>query len=676
MKIKSLLAASLVALLTCQSFADTGPAGKKSGIDMTAVDPTVRPQDDFYDYVNGSWLKRTDIPADKSRLSMFSVLADQADLQLQAIIQDAAKAKAAKGTNQQKLGDLYNSFMDLATIDKLGFSPLKSDLQAIENVKTHKDVAAELGDLFVIGVDGPLGFYVYPDAKNPGFYGMWLNQSGLTLPDRDYYLKDDPKFVKYRSALKDYAAAVLTEAGYDEPARAADNVLAVETALAKIHIPRVEARDAEKNYNKRSVSEVEELLKGFDWEAYAQASEVGDAKEMIVRNMPFFQAFGKFFEDTGVQAWKDYMAFHLVDSHAPLLPQKFVDLHFGFHSNTLQGIPQNQPRWKRAVGLTSNSLGEVLGQEYVKRHFSPEAKARMGELVQNLIKAYAASIKEGKWMSEETKERALQKLAAFHPKIGYPDKWRDYSALSIDPDNLIGNVMASAKFEHEYQVNKIGKPVDPVDWGMTPQTVNAYYSATRNEIVFPAAILQPPFFNLEADDAANYGAIGGVIGHEIGHGFDDQGSKYDGGGNLKSWWTEADRKAFDDLGARLAAQYDKFSPLEGMHVNGKLTLGENIGDLSGVTIGYKAYQMSLDGKEPPVIDGLTGPQRFFMGWAQVWRGKIREDALRARLLSDPHSPAECRVTGPLRNVDAFYQAFNVEKGDKMYLPPEDRVKIW
>lgn len=676
MKIRRLLAASLVALLSCGALADTGQPGLQSGIDLTAVDRQVRPQDDFYMYVNGTWMKKTEMPADKSRLSMFSELADQADLQLQAIIQEAAKAEASSGSNQQKLGDLYNSFMDEATIEKLGFQPLAPELKAIQGLKDHRQVATRSGHLFKHGVGGPLGFYVYPDAKNPGLYGMWLYQSGLTLPDRDYYLKDDEKFVTYRNALKEYAAALLSKVGYDNPERAAENILKVETAIAKNQVSRVESRDAEKNYNKKSAAELQKLLSGFDWTAYAQAGDVGEVDTVIVRNLPYFQAFGELFSSTDVQTWKDYLAFHLVDSHANVLSKEFVDLHFGFHSTTLQGIPQNQPRWKRAVSLTSSSLGEVLGQEYVKRHFSPQAKARMEQLVQNIIKAYGQSIRELEWMSEDTKQKALEKLAAFKPKIGYPDKWRDYSGLTIHPDKLVVNVMNSAAFEHHYETSKIGKPVDPVDWGMTPQTVNAYYSPTRNEIVFPAAILQPPFFNLKADDAVNYGAIGGVIGHEIGHGFDDQGSKYDGGGNLKSWWTDSDRKAFDALGDRLAAQYDQFSPIEGMHVNGRLTLGENIGDLAGVTIGYKAYQMSLDGKEPPVLDGLTGPQRFFMGWAQVWRGKIREDALRARLLSDPHSPAEYRVLGPLRNVDAFYRAFEVKSGDSMYLPPNERIKMW
>ena len=676
MKIRKLIAAFLVVAITATASADDSATGVISGIDITAIDKTVRPQDDFFNYVNGAWLERTEIPADKSRLSMFSVLNDRAQEQLKEIILDASKAHPKPGSNQQKLGDMYNSFMDEATIEKLGFAPLEKDLAGIEAVQDLSGVARKFGELRVIGVGGPLGFYIYPDAKDPGVYGFWLFQSGLTLPDRDYYLKEDQKYRDFRAAMETYATEILKLSGYENPAQAAKNVLAVETAIAQKQISRVEARDAEKNYNKRSVEQVKALVKGFDWEAYAKAAGVSNVDQLIVRNYPYFEALGELFAETDVQAWKDYMAFHLVDSHATLLSKDFVDLNFGFHSKTLNGVPQNEPRWKRGVNVTSSALGEVLGQEYVARHFTPEAKAKMEVLVQNLIKAYAASIAELEWMSDETKKQAYKKLASFKPKVGYPDKWRDYSALEISATDLIGNSKRSEQFELDYDIKRIGNPVDPVDWGMTPQTVNAYYSPTRNEIVFPAAILQPPFFNLEADDAVNYGGIGGVIGHEIGHGFDDQGSKYDGSGNLRSWWTEEDRIAFDALGDRFVEQYETFSPIEGMNVNGRLTLGENIGDLAGVAIGYRAYLMSLDGKEAPVIDGLTGPQRFFMGWAQVWRGKIREDALRARLLSDPHSPAQYRVLGPLRNVDAFYEAFDVEEGDGMFLPVEERVKIW
>lgn len=670
--------------LSAQTLPDTGPAKVAqaaerrlgSGIDLTAVDKLVRPQDDFFRHVNGAWMARTDIPADKSRLSMFSVINDATEKHLQKIIQDASASKAAKGTNQQKLGAMYNSFMDEATIEKLGYTPLADDLKGIQGLKTHSDVARKMGELTTLQVSAPFGFYVYPDAKDPSIYGFWMAQDGLSLPDRDYYSKPEEKFVKHRADLERYAADLFAAADYPNAAQAAKNVLALETEMASLQISRVESRDAEKNYNKRNAAQVKALLKGFDWDAYASGVGISKVDQIIVRNYPYFEMFGEMFTTNEVQTWKDYMTFKLLDGFATALSKEFVDLHFGFHSTSLRGVPENKPRWKRAVGATSSVLGEVLGQEYVARHFKPEAKQRMDKLVKNLMKAYGESIKELKWMSDVTKEKALEKLANFKPKIGYPDKWRDYSALTIEENDLVGNYKRSVKFELEFELNRVAKPVDPVDWGMTPQTVNAYYSPTRNEIVFPAAILQPPFFNLEADDAVNYGGIGGVIGHEIGHGFDDQGSKYDGGGNLRSWWTEEDRTAFDALGDKLVAQYEKFSPLEGMNVNGRLTLGENIGDAAGVAIGYRAYKMSLEGQPSRVIDGMTGEQRFFMGWAQVWRGKMREDALRARLLSDPHSPAQYRVIGPLRNASAFYEAFKLKAGDEMFLPPEERVKIW
>lgn len=674
MRTKMMIASGLLLFMMGPAMAQSG--SPKSGIETRAMDTTVRPGVDFNEYVNGTWIRETVIPADKSRLSMFQVLDDKAQEQLKVIIEDAARSKAAPGSNKQKLGDMFNSFADQAAVEALGYQPIKADLQAVAKLSSLTEVAAELGRLDGQGVSGPLGFYVYPDAKDPQRYGLWLAQSGLTMPDRDYYLKDDEKFVKLRSQLQTYATDLLSAVSYPEPAAAAKRILALETRMAEVQMSRVDSREAEKNYNKRSAAEVEKLMGGFPWKAYAKAAGIDIVPAMIVRNYTYFQKLGELFASTDLQTWKDYLSFRIIDGYAPDLSSTFEQLHFGFRQTALNGVPENEPRWKRAVGATSDTLGEVLGQEYVARHFSPQAKARMEILVANLLKAYGESIKGLEWMTDETKQKALEKLAQFKPKIGYPDKWRDYSALTIKPDDLVGNLRRSARFEKEFDLGRVGKPVDPVDWGMTPQTVNAYYSPTRNEIVFPAAILQPPFFNMEADDAVNYGGIGAVIGHEVGHGFDDQGSKYDGSGNLRSWWTEKDRAAFDALGDKLVAQYDAFSPLEGLHVNGRLTLGENIGDLAGVTIAYKAYIDSLNGAEPPVIDGFTGPQRFFMGWAQVWRGKIREDALRQRLLTDPHSPAQYCVNGPLRNVPPFYEAFGIKPGDPLYLAPTDRVILW
>ena len=647
-----------------------------SGLNIDAIDKNIRAQDDFYQYANGSWLTQTKIPADKSRFGMFNVVHDTTQERLKAIIQEAAEMDSKSGSNNQKLGDMYNSYMNETLANELGIKPLQGDLDMIAAAENKAQLAGVMGTLFGYGVENPFGFYVWPDAKDPDTYAMWLYQSGLSLPDKDYYFKDEEKYVAFRDALKTYIADLLTLAGYENTEQQAEAVLALETLIADKHLTRVESRDAEKNYNRHNVAELRQLFGEFDWDAYAKAGGLANAEQMVVRNLPYFQAFSDIFANTDLATWKSYLAFKTIDAYAPRLSKEFVDLNFGFHSTTLNGVPENRPRWKRAVSATSSVLGEVLGQQYVARHFTPEAKAKMSKLVENLTIAYGESIKQLDWMSAETKTAALEKLSKFTPKIGYPDEWRDYSALEIKADDLIGNYKRSNVFEQAFWVNRIGQKVDPVDWGMTPQTINAYYSPTRNEIVFPAGILQPPFFNMEAEDAVNYGAIGVVIGHEIGHGFDDQGSKYDGNGNLRSWWQQSDREAFDKLGNRLAAQYDAYQPLAGLNVNGQLTKGENIGDLAGVAIAYKAYLLSLDGKESPVIDGFTGEQRFFLGHAQAWRSKYREDRLRAQILSDSHSPSRYRVIGPLVNVDGFYEAFGVGEGDGMYVKPEERVVIW
>jgi endothelin-converting enzyme/putative endopeptidase len=647
-----------------------------SGIDLTAVDQNVRAQDDFFRHVNGTWLTQTEIPADKSRYGLFNVLYDDTQENLKTLIQESANTDAEKGSNTQKLGDMYNSYMNVDLANEKGILPLQSLLDTISSAEDMPQLSKVFGELYVLGVSGAFNFYTSPDAKNPEMTTMYLYQSGLTLPDRDYYSKDEEKFVNFRVATEKYMADILTKAGHKSGVDAANKIMALEKDIAAKHLSRVASRDAEKNYNKQSAIQVKELLGSFDWQTYADASGVGQVSDIVVRNMPYFAEIAGIFAAHDLQTWKNYLTFNLVDTYASRMSQDMVDLHFAFHSTTLNGIPEQSPRWKRAVASTSSILGEVLGQQYVERHFTPEAKTKMDALVQNLTKAYGESINQLEWMTPETKKAALEKLAAFTPKIGYPDKWRDYSGLEIKADDLVGNYIRYSTFDHFEDTNKIGKPVDKADWGMTPQTINAYYHPVRNEIVFPAGILQSPFFDMDADDAVNYGAIGAVIGHEIGHGFDDQGSKYDGQGNLRSWWTDEDRAAFDVLGKKLVAQFNKFEPIKGQNVNGELTLGENIGDLAGVTVGYKAYQMSLNGKDSPVIDGLTGDQRFFMGYAQVWRSKSREDALRAQLISDPHSPGEFRVNGIVGNVDVFYQAFDVKEGDAMYLKPDDRVKIW
>ncbi|HEX7029638.1 MAG TPA: M13 family metallopeptidase [Gammaproteobacteria bacterium] len=647
-----------------------------SGIDMSTFDETVRPQDDFFAYVNGGWLATTEIPADKSNYGSFNILADQAEADLRAIIEAAAATDAAAGTDAQKVGDFYASFMDEARVESLGIKPVQPQLDAIAAVENHEQVLAQLANLFTLGVETPIGAYIGADAKNSTQYAMVLWQSGLGLPDRDYYLSDAEKFVKLRDAYLAHVERMLAMTGHENPAEAAKNILALEKSFAENHWTRVENRDDNKTYNKIAVADLETELAGFDWTRFLEQAGAGEAEAVIVSQPSYFAAFADAFRDVPVSTWRDYMTFHTISEFAPLLSKEFVQADFDFYGKTLSGIEENRPRWKRGVDVVESALGEVVGKLYVEKHFSPEAKARMVEMVDNLLATFDAAIDELEWMGPETKKAAHEKLSKFTVKIGYPDKWKDYSALKVVEGDLVGNVIRSREVEYARELAKLGEPVDKSEWFMTPQTVNAYYNPTTNEIAFPAAILQPPFFNMAADDAVNYGGIGAVIGHEISHGFDDSGADYDGDGNLRNWWTEQDLEEFNARGAALAAQYDAFSPIEGMHVNGKLTLGENIGDLSGLTIAYQAYHRSLNGEEAPVIAGLTGDQRFFMGWAQVWRRKYREEELINRLKTDPHSPSRYRTNGVVRNMPAFYKAFDVTEGDAMYLAPEKRVKLW
>lgn len=647
-----------------------------SGIDTAGFDTAIRPQDDFFRYVNGTWLANTEIPADKSNYGAFNALSDKAEADLRVIIEEAAAADAAAGTDTQKVGDFYATFMDEARAETLGAKPVQPYLDAIDSVKSHDDVHARMAELVKLGVEIPFGGFIGADAKNSSQYAMILWQNGLGMPDRDYYLSDEEKFVKLRDAYTAHVKTMLEKVGHANAGDAAANILALETRIAEGQWTRVENRDDNKTYNKIAVADLDSELPGFEWAAFLEQSGAGKAEAVIVSQPSYFKSFAAMFTEVPVETWKDYMRFHTVSSFAPLLSSEFVNADFDFYSNTLRGIQENRPRWKRGVAVVEGALGEVVGKLYVERHFSPEAKARMVKLVDNLLVTFDKSIDELEWMGEETKKAAHEKLSKFTVKIGYPDKWKDYSGLDVVEGDLVGNVLRSRAFEYERELAKLGQPVDKSEWFMTPQTVNAYYNPTTNEIAFPAAILQPPFFNLDADDAVNYGAIGGVIGHEISHGFDDSGADYDGDGNLRNWWTEQDLAEFNARGKALSEQYSEFSPVEGMFVNGDLTLGENIGDLSGLTIAHKAYRMSLDGQPAPEIDGLTGDQRFFMGWAQVWRRKYREEELINRLKTDPHSPSEYRVVGVVRNMPEFYEAFGVKEGDGMYLPAAERVKLW
>lgn len=651
----------------------------QSGIDLQWIDKSVRPQDDFFRFMSGKWLDTVEIPADRGRYGAFDQLAEMSAKQSAAIIQNLATQTELKpGSNEQKIADLYNSFMDEAHLETLDIKPLQADFARIQQFKDKAELAPMLAYLARISVGTPIGSGVTQDAKDSSKYTVTVNQGGLSLPDRDYYLKqDDAKFKSIRDAYVAHVEKMLTMAGINNAQQAAAAILAFETEIAKIQWSNVENRNPVKTYNKVEIAKLGDLLSGFDWNQYfANMGTGGKTDSVIVRQPSYLTGLSKLIQDTPVETWQAYFNWRVLNAYAPYLSKRFVDQDFAFSNGTLRGIPQNQPRWKRGVSRVEESLSEALGQLYVAKHFPAENKARMQVLVNNLLIAYKQSIETLPWMGEATKKEALTKLSKFTPKIGYPDKWRDYSKLTIVKGDLIGNIKAGRAFAYQRQVDKLGKPVDRSEWGMSPQTVNAYYNSRQNEIVFPAAILMPPFFNPEADDAVNYGGIGAVIGHEVGHGFDDSGSQSDGDGNLRDWWTAEDKANFGKVTDALVAQYGNYSPLEGHKVNGKLTLGENIGDNAGLSIAFKAYQLSLKGKKPPVIDGYTGNQRVFMGWAQVWRGKARDKETIRLLATDSHAPGMFRANGPLTNMPEFYQAFDVKEGDKMYVAPDKRIRVW
>jgi putative endopeptidase len=650
--------------------------GRALGIDTTGFDRSVRPQDDFNRFVNGTWMARTEIPADLSSYGSFVALRERSEAAIHAIVEEAAASGAAEGTELQKVGDFYASFMDSARIERLGIAPLRGELQRIDALESSTDLPTLLAHLQHIGVGGPVGVFVGQDQKNSDAYIVSVSQSGLGLPDRAYYLTNSDRFAGIRDAYVRYLTTLFTLAGRPDPAGAAGRVLALETRISEAQWDRAKNRDRDATYNRMSVDALDGTMPSFAWHTYLEEGGMGAARDVVVRQPDYLEKLDGIVTSTPPSTWREYLSARLLSAYADELPSGFVDASFELRGRTLSGLQEPRPRWKRGVSEVEGALGEAVGKLYVARNFQPEAKARMDALVKNLLAAFRAGIDELEWMSPETKAQAQDKLARFTVKIGYPDEWRDYSALQVRRDDLLGNAMRAARFRYDDMVGRLGGPVDRTRWGMTPQTVNAYYNSTNNEIVFPAAILQPPFFNVEADDAVNYGAIGAVIGHEISHGFDDQGRKSDGDGNLRDWWTTADAQAFQKRTDMLGAQYASYEPLPGMHINGQLTMGENIGDLSGLAVAYRAYHMSLNGQEPPVIDGFTGDQRFYLGWAQVWRTKMRDEALREQLLTNPHSPGDYRAFAPLRNLEPFYRAFDVTPGDRMYLPPEERVKIW
>ncbi|MCE9685562.1 peptidase M13 [Shewanella sp. AS16] len=648
-----------------------------SGIEFANFDKSVRPQDNFYDYVNGTWLKQTEIPADRTSVGAFYDLREKSRDDVKAIIEEvAATANLKPGTDEQKVADLYRSFMDTDTLNKLGVSPLAKEVDAIQAIASKDDLVTYFAKSQIVGGGTPMAFYIDVDAKDSSRYATHIWQYGLSLPEKDYYFNEAERFVNIRKAFVEHIAKMFTLAGFAAPQESAEKIMALETAIAAQHWDVVESRDSTKTYNKYQVKDLPTLAPDINWNAYLTALGADKQGDIIINQPSYIEGLGKLVKDTDLPTWKTYMQWQLLTHFAGQLNDALDNENFAFFAKTLNGQQEQEPRWKRGVATVNNLLGEVVGKVYVKRHFTPEAKDRMEQLVENLRGAYGDSIQELSWMSADTKVAAKDKLAKFNPKIGYPNKWEDYSKLTIAADDLVGNAMRASQVEHQRDLEKLGAPIDRDEWHMTPQTVNAYYNPTMNEIVFPAAILQPPFFNMQADDAVNYGGIGAVIGHEMGHGFDDQGAKFDGEGNMRDWWTEQDLKEFSERGTALIAQYDGYQVFDDLHVNGGLTLGENIGDLSGVTIAYRAYKKSLNGKEAPVIDGLTGDQRFFIGFTQIWRAKIKEESLRNRVATDPHSPAEFRALGALSNMPQFYTTFGVKSGDAMYVAPEKRVKIW
>jgi putative endopeptidase len=666
----------LAALLATPAAAQQKASTLKLGIDVSAMDRSARPQDDFFRYVNGAWVDRTQIPAEMSNYGSFIMLRDQAATALREIIETTAAQKNEPGTIAQKVGDFYTSFMDSARIESLGIAPLNTELAEIARIKSPRDLPVAFAYLSTVGVRVPFSAGVRQDPKNSNVYAVSVSQSGLGMPDREYYLKQDAKSVAIRKAYTEYVAQLMRLANQPDPEGAAQRILALETRLAEKQWDRVRNRDRNATYNKMSVGKLATIGESFNWNAYLTALRGDSVSEVIVSQPDYVGAADDIVAATPVSTWKEYLTFGLLSAYAGTLPAAFGEAQFNFSGKVLSGQQQQRPRWKRGVSEVESALGEAVGKLYVEKHFTPQAKERMDALVKNLLAAFKVGIDELEWMSPATKAQAQDKLAKFTVKIGYPERWRDFTALEVSSSDLVGNAMRARRFSARENWDRLGKPVERWRMGMTPQTVNASYNSVNNEITFPAGILQPPFFDMTADDAVNYGGIGAVIGHEISHGFDDQGRKSDGDGNLRDWWTAEDAKAFEERTSKLGAQFEQFYPISDMHINGKLTMGENIGDLSGLAVAYRAYRMSLDGKEAPVIDGFTGDQRFFMGWAQVWRFKSREEALRNQLMTDPHSPGMIRAFAPLSNIDAFYEAFNVKPGDKMYRAPKDRVKIW
>ena len=672
---KLLLLAAASALIVTPAMARGGkPAFAPWGVDLTAMDSQVKPGDDFFRYVNGAWDKRTQIAPDRTFVGIDSVLNDQLDRDVRAIVEDMARNSADAGPIGQQVGDFYASWMDEAGIAAKGAAPLKPHLDRIAAIKDK----GELVELFAtVGYPSPVGVSIFPDLSEPTRYGVYAGQGGLGMPNRDYYLLEGAKYDGYRAAYKAYLTRIQELAGFADAVARTDRIFALETAIAKIHWKPEDSRDVSKIYNPMDRAKLNAFAPQLQWDRTLAKAGLGDVKTVVVLETSAVQEIAKLVEATPLDTWKEYEAAHFINSHAAYLTKDFDQARFDFYSKTLRDVPTQRDRWKRGVDMVNESLGEAVGQIYVQRHYPPEASRQMGELIENFRAALKEKIETNSWMDAATKQEALAKLATFDPRTGHPVKYIDYSTLKVDRGDLFGNVLRSEHFGWNLLLERMKKPVDRTLWGMTPQTNNAYYDPTQNQITFPAGILQPPYFDPDADAAANYGSIGATIGHEIGHGFDDQGRKFDGSGKLRDWWSEASAKQYEGRANRLVKQYDGYEPIPGVKIKGQLTLGENIGDLGGLEVAYAAYRryVATHG-EPPMIGGLTGDQRFFIAYGYSWQRKNREGALRAQLLTDPHSPAEYRVNGVVRNMDEWYKAFDVKPGDKLYLPPEERVRIW
>ncbi len=650
-----------------------------SGVDLGALDRETRPQDDFYQFANGGWLDTTAIPEIYSGYTVYHEVYEDAEEALRGIVEEAAENGGEPGTEAQQVGDIYLSWMDEEAIDALGIEPVRDELDAVAAVQDIAGLVHLMARLERTGLQAPWAYSIFPDLRNSRAYAVYLGQDGLTMPDRDYYLQlDNENFRKAREALPGYIERMLVRSGMEATAAtdAAARVYAIEQAIAEAHWDKVDNRDPEKIYNPYRVEGLPELVPYSDWPAWIAILGIDAADTLVIQQPSYFEALDRMLAEVPLDDWKAYCRFRVMDGRGRDLDRETAEIRFDYRSRTLYGQQQERPRWKTGITNVNALVGEAVGKLYVSEYFPPEAKTKMVELVDNVLATLEGDLRELEWMSPDTRQKALEKLSKFNAKIGYPDEWKDYSDLTIVAGDHMGNLRRAIEWKHLQEIAKLDRPVDNKEWFMTPQTVNAYYDPTQNEIVFPAARLQPPFFQLHADDAINYGAVGGVIGHEISHGFDDKGSKFDGDGNLENWWTDEDRAAFEALTEVLVAQYGGFEPVPGMNVNGELTLGENIGDVSGVAMAYRAYIRSLNGKEPPVIDGFTGPQRFFIGYAMSRKGKYQEEAQINLLASDPHSPLKYRVNGVYRNLDAFHEAWDTQPGDGMWLAPEERVRIW